>query len=311
MTSSIPDRPEMPPYFTLYTPTYNRGHLLPRVYDSLLDQDDMDFEWLVIDDGSSDDTEARVKAWMLEAPFPIRYLRQSNQGKHVATNRAVEQANGEMFVIVDSDDWLAKGSLTAIRKAWDSIPTAKRHLYANIAGLFVDNQGKPVTRQFPANVFDCNSVEIETRHRISGEIAMATRTDVRRRFPFPEDVGRYCMPSLVWNRIAANYLTRYINTPLQYKGYQSQGITLSGVHRKIRLSPESFRIRSRELLELPLYVPPRTRARSMRMYIRASLHAGRSALEQWRETHHRVLWLSQYFKGRRDYLRDCAELRKE
>lgn len=298
----------MPPYFSLYTPTYNRGHLLPRVYDSLLAQSDRDFEWLVIDDGSKDDTEARVRAWMLEAPFPIRYLRQINQGKHIATNRAVEQANGEMFVIVDSDDWLAEGCLTAIRNAWESIPAADRHRFANIAGLFLNPSGKPVTRLFPADVFDCNSVEIETLHGISGEIAMATRTEVRRRFPFPENVGRYCMPSLIWNRIAIHYQTRYINAPLQYKEYQPQGITLSGVHRKIRLSPESFRIRSRELLELPLYVPPKSRARSMRMYIRASLHAGLTPIEQWRETNHRMLWLRQYFKGRRDYLRDCAQL---
>lgn len=298
----------MPPFFTLYTPTFNRGHLLPRVYASLLAQDDKDFEWLVVDDGSSDNTEQLVRSWMACAPFPVRYLSQSNQGKHVATNRAVEVASGEMFVIVDSDDWLAEGGLSAIRSAWEAIPVAERQKYANVAGLFLNTNGQPVTRLFPSDVMDCNSIEMETRFGITGEIAMATRTEVRRRFPFPENVGRYCMPSLVWNRIAACYLTRYINMPIQFKEYQEEGITLSGVARKIRLSPESFRIRSKELLDLPIHLPWKYKARCMRMYIRASLHAEISEADQWRETSHRWLWLSQYLKGRRDYLHDCVQL---
>ncbi len=300
----------MSPYFTVYTPTYNRGHLLHRVYESLLAQDDKDFEWLVVDDGSGDDTEARVRAWTAAAPFPVRYVKQANQGKHVATNRAVEMAAGEMFVIVDSDDWLADGALRVIRAAWEAIPPGQRGRYANIAGLFLDPGGKPVTRLFPADAFDCNSVEIETRHGIHGEIAMATRTDVRRQFPFPEHVGRYCMPSLIWNRIAVHYLTRYLNTPLQFKEYQEAGITLGGVHRKLGLSPEAFRLRSRELLDLPLYVPARTRAQAMRTYVRASFHAGLGVAAQWRGSSHRLLWLAQLYKGWRAFRRDRVLLGK-
>lgn len=304
----------MTPYFTLYTPTYNRGHLLPRVYTSLLAQDDRDFEWLVIDDGSSDDTEARVQAWAAEAPFPVRYVRQENQGKHMATNRAVELARGQMFVIVDSDDWLAEGALGAIRAAWESIPAAERGRYAGIAGLFLDPGGQPVTRLFPADPCDCSSVDMEYRHGVTGEIAMVTRTEVRRQYPFPEHVGRYCMPSLVWNRIAARYLTRYLNTPLQYKEYQEQGITLGGVAKKLRLSPEAFRIRNRELLELGFSLPEKTRSKAMRLWARASFHAGQGFAAQWRElagTGLRGLWLAQVLKARRDYGRDLGQLTEQ
>lgn len=298
----------MKPYFTVYTPTYERGHLLPRVFESLLIQEDQDFEWVIVDDGSTDDTEDRARAWMESAPFPVRYLKQANQGKHVATNRAVELAAGGMFVVVDSDDWLATGALRAIRSGWESIPADQRERFANIAGLFLDPAGKPMTKPFPADVFDCNSVEIETRHGIHGEIAMATRVEVRRRFPFPEDVGRYCMPSLVWNRIAARFLTRYLNMPLQFKDYQNEGLTLGGVHRKVALSPQSFRLRSRELLDLPVYVPGKARTRAMRMYIRASLHAGISPATQWSDSGHPLLWLSQFLAGRREFRRDVAML---
>lgn len=291
-------------FFTVYTPTYNRAGLLHRVYESLLAQDERDFEWLIVDDGSTDDTEAVVQPWVASAPFPVRYVRQANQGKHMATNRAVELAAGEMFVIVDSDDWLAKGALRTLRTAWEGIPDEARPRYANIAGLFLDPSEKPVTRLFPENALDCSSVDMEFRHGISGEIAMATRTEVRRRFPFPEHVGRYCMPSLVWNRIAAHYLTRYLNQPIQYKEYQQQGITLSGVHRKLALSPEAFRIRNRELLELPFDLPAKVRARAMRMYVRASFHAGYSPGAQWRECRAKGLWLAQLLKGWRDYRKD-------
>ena len=295
-------------FFTVYTPTYNRAHLLHRVYDSLMAQDERDFEWLIIDDGSSDNTATIVEDWAAKAPFPVRYVRQANQGKHIATNRAVELAAGEMFVIVDSDDWLADGALSILREAWRAIPDELKPRVANIAGLFLDPSEKPVTRLFPADEFDCSSVDMEFRFGITGEIAMATRTEVRRQFPFPENVGRYCMPSLVWNRIAAKYLTRYLNRPIQYKEYQQQGITLSGVHRKLGLSPESFRIRNRELLELPFDLPQKTRNKAMRMYIRASFHAGSSLAEQWRECRAKSLWLSQMLKGWRDYRKDVKLL---
>ena len=295
-------------FFTVYTPTYNRAHLLHRVYDSLIAQDERDFEWLIIDDGSTDTTATIVEDWVAKAPFPVRYVRQANQGKHIATNRAVELAAGEMFVIVDSDDWLADGALRILRETWCAIPDELKPRVANIAGLFLDPSETPVTRLFPHDEFDCSSVDMEFGFGITGEIAMATRTEVRRQFPFPENVGRYCMPSLVWNRIAAQYLTRYLNRPIQYKEYQQQGITLSGVHRKLGLSPESFRIRNRELLELPFDLPQKTRNKAMRMYIRASFHAGHSLAEQWHECRAKSLWLSQMFKGWRDYRKDVKLL---
>ena len=79
-------------FFTVYTPTYNRADLLHRVYDSLMTQDDRDFEWLIIDDGSTDHTEAIVEHWAAKAPFPVRYVRQANQGKHFATRYRASDA---------------------------------------------------------------------------------------------------------------------------------------------------------------------------------------------------------------------------
>ena len=90
--------------FTVFTPTFNRAHTLGRVYASLRAQTYTDFEWLIVDDGSTDGTEELVRGWMAEAPFPLRYLTQVHGHKKAAFNRGVREANGELFVALDSDD---------------------------------------------------------------------------------------------------------------------------------------------------------------------------------------------------------------
>jgi glycosyltransferase involved in cell wall biosynthesis len=83
--------------FTIFTPTFNREHLLPRLYKSLCEQTYKDFEWLVVDDGSTDNTEILLKKYIAEADFPIRYISKSNGGKHTAINEGVRQAKGLFF----------------------------------------------------------------------------------------------------------------------------------------------------------------------------------------------------------------------
>ena len=90
--------------FTVFTPTYNRAATLARVYESLQRQTFTDFEWIIVDDGSTDETAELVQQWRSESSFPIRYIWQPNQGKHVAFNRGVELARGELFLPHDSDD---------------------------------------------------------------------------------------------------------------------------------------------------------------------------------------------------------------
>lgn len=96
---------------TIFTPTYNRAHLLPNLYQSLLNQKRVDFEWLIVDDGSTDGTEELVNQWIEEAVLTIRYFRKENSGKHTAINKGVQLAKGELFLIVDSDDVLAENAL--------------------------------------------------------------------------------------------------------------------------------------------------------------------------------------------------------
>ena len=92
---------------TIFTPTYNRAYILPRLFQSLKNQKATNFEWLIIDDGSNDDTEDVVEKFIAEADFNIRYYKQNNQGKHIALNLAALKAEGDWMITIDSDDFIA------------------------------------------------------------------------------------------------------------------------------------------------------------------------------------------------------------
>ena len=97
---------EQPVLLTVFTPTYNRAHTLPRTYASLKNQDSFCFEWLIIDDGSTDNTRELVESWIAENKIPIRYHYQENQGMHGAHNTAYRLINTELNTCIDSDDYM-------------------------------------------------------------------------------------------------------------------------------------------------------------------------------------------------------------
>src|SRR5690554_5941382 len=101
-------------YITIFTPTYNRAKTLPRLYNSLKNQTNQNFEWVIVDDGSSDNTEELVSNWINEKNISITYYKQVNGGKHRAINKGLDLAKGELFFMVDSDDYLTKDSLETI-----------------------------------------------------------------------------------------------------------------------------------------------------------------------------------------------------
>ncbi|WP_322996837.1 glycosyltransferase family 2 protein [Castellaniella sp.] len=198
--------------FTVLTPTYNRGHTLERVYHSLREQSFQDFEWVVVDDGSTDHTRDLIQAWQAEASFPIRYVWQTNQHKKTAFNNGVRQARGEWLVAIDSDDELDPNALYQMASVWDQISPAQRHRYVAITGLCARPDGQIVGDMYPQDVMDITSLDMTFRHHVRGEKFGCLRTDVLRQFPFPEDIPGFVPESLVWRAIArAGYLTRFVN----------------------------------------------------------------------------------------------------
>lgn len=211
--------------FTVFTPTYNRAHTLLRVYESLKHQTFRNFEWLIVDDGSTDNTRELVERWQRENAFPIRYLWQENAHKKVAFNTGVSAAQGELFLPLDSDDEALPDALEILNHHWSSIPEAERDGFSAVTGLCVTQKGVLVGSRFPADVFDSDSLAIRYRYRIKGEKWGFQRTDVLRRFPFPQNVQGHVPEGVVWSAIASRYKTRFVNDVLRIYHTEVDSIT--------------------------------------------------------------------------------------
>ncbi|MBD5355801.1 MAG: glycosyltransferase family 2 protein [Bacteroides sp.] len=209
---------------TIFTPTYNRGYTLKRLYDSLCVQTDKNFEWIIVDDGSIDDTSVRVKEFISENKINIRYFAQLNGGKHRAINHGVKEAVGELFFIVDSDDCLPHDAIETIKREYDTIKGDIK--FAGISGLKAYFNGAKVGGEEKWSTIDCNSLDLRYRHKVRGDMAEVMRTDVFREFPFPEiDGEKFCPEALIWNRIATKYLIHHFYNKIYLCEYLPDGLT--------------------------------------------------------------------------------------
>lgn len=202
--------------FTVFTPTFNRAHTLHRVYGSLKAQTFRDFEWLIVDDGSNDNTKVLVEKWQMEASFPIRYTYQENQGKHVAFNRGVQLAQGELFLTLDSDDSCVPEALERFKYHWDNIPINERIKFSAVTALCKDQFDNIVGNKFPMDITDSDYLEISYKYKVKGEKWGFHRTDILKQFPFPilENI-KFIPEGIVWSAIARKYKTRFVNEMLR------------------------------------------------------------------------------------------------
>lgn len=170
---------------TIFTPTYNRAYTLPRLYDSLCAQTCKDFEWLVVDDGSTDDTQALLRKWVEEGFLEIRCVFQENGGKMRAYNRAVSLARGELFVCVDSDDVLAAKSVVADSlRYWDLHRNEKSE--KPIAGMISFKKPLGSNRNFSTIREDVKiSGAEEIFQKYSIEHTDFVLTEILTRYPYP------------------------------------------------------------------------------------------------------------------------------
>ncbi|MGN0315081.1 MAG: glycosyltransferase family 2 protein [Fusicatenibacter sp.] len=141
-------------FLTVFTPAYNRAHTLPRTYESLCEQDCKEFIWLIVDDGSKDETAALVRGWQKkDNGFEIQYIYKENGGMHTAHNVAYENIHTELNVCIDSDDRMAPGAARKIRDAWEQVKDKDKD-YAGLIALDSDFSGNIIGKGFPADMVD-------------------------------------------------------------------------------------------------------------------------------------------------------------
>ncbi|MDD3763917.1 MAG: glycosyltransferase family 2 protein [Nevskiales bacterium] len=295
-----------PPLFSILIPTYNRAELVPRALDSVAVQCWRDFEIVVVDDGSTDDTVATVRRWSGRRAQALRLLRQPHGGVHVAYNTGVAAARGALIVVLGSDDQLLPDALRRLARCWNGIPAAQRHAYCGVVGHGLHwHNGARVGDAYPRSPFDSNYLDLTLSRRVRGDKPGAYRRDLLLQHPFPTHAGEpFMRESYVLKRLALDYRTRYVDQAFQYFDYQHDG--LSAQVRRLRLSSPCGM--SRYFLEdanryTRGYGAARRHEAHVR-YVRYALNAGTGLRQQYRQIRHKGWWLAALPFGAVKSLRD-------
>lgn len=206
---------------TVFTPAYNRAHTIGRTYASLLRQTSDDFEWLVVDDGSTDNTRELVEGWIKENKIPIRYIYQENQGMHGAHNTAYRNITTELNTCIDSDDFMPDDAVEKIVSFWRANGSDR---YAGIIGLDQTEDGAVIGTRFDETL---NETTLQGYYAAGGrgDKKLVYRTDVITRYPeYPLFEGeRYVGLAYKYMLIDRDFKMLTLNEPLVTVEYQLDG----------------------------------------------------------------------------------------
>lgn len=234
---------------TVFTPTYNRLKLLPRLFDSLLKQTCFDFEWVVVDDGSTDETEEYFKNLLKkEYSFKITYVKQENGGKHRAINKGVSLASGEAFIILDSDDYLIETAIEKIINWFESLDDS--HKFAGVSGDKGYSLNKCVGKTQKSEYIDATNLQ-RRRYGLLADKAEIYFTSVLKKYPFPEfENENFLTEEVVWNAIASDgYYIRWFNEIIYICDYLDDGLTKNGLD-KYEKNPKGTLYWAKQMLTL-------------------------------------------------------------
>lgn len=205
---------------TIFTPSYNRAYLLPKLFESLQNQTCSDFEWVIVDDGSKDNTTEVVNGFKEARPqFNITFHKQDNQGKHIAINKGVNIANGDLFFIVDSDDFLSEDAVSSLYEFWNAISNKSEFDGIVFNKAYHNNKaiGNP---QY--TILDATPLEFRFKFKEAGDKAEVIKTELFKKYPFPENGEKFCPEALFFNKLGK---LRYVNKNIYYCEYLPGGLS--------------------------------------------------------------------------------------
>lgn len=217
---------------SIVTPTYNRGELLKRCFESLCKQSDMDFEWIVVDDGSTDNTAEVVKQF--SSKFPIIYVQKDNGGKHTALNASHEYIHGKYVLILDSDDYLVNTAIEQIKMGWNR--------FEDNSGIGIVSFLKGTSQNSPscmAYEYDegkpVDIMRYKRKSIFSNDVCEVIRSEIFKNLPFPVFEGEsFISEGALWNRVSFTHKCVYINSVIYIAEYLEGGLTKSG--KKMRIN---------------------------------------------------------------------------
>lgn len=224
---------------TIFTPTYNRAASLKRTFNSLLNQTCKDFEWLIVDDGSTDDTQNLISQWESNSPFPIHYFRQENCGKYRAYNAGLQHAMGDLFICIDSDDWMPKDSVERILSHKSSLFADDK--FAGIIALKEYPNKEIIGTSYPEAIHRSSLYQLEKKG-YGGERSLLFKTGIAKQFLFPEKTNeKFITESVIYDRYENLYEFLVCNEVLTTCEYQDNG--LSSNPRKLMLNnPAGYKL---------------------------------------------------------------------
>lgn len=219
--------------FSIITPTHNRANIIDRVYNSLKHQTYKDFEWIIIDDASIDNTEEIVKKWQSsEKNFNIKYLKlTTNQGKSFAVNHGLENSTRPYTIIADDDDTFVSTTLEDLKLIWNAIEkTENSHRIGAVWTLVQDEEGKIIGEKFPSNFWQVNFKQrvLERKAPPKGEKWHSWRTDVLKTYKMYNNEQSFVSEGATWNRINKDYDFLCVNLVHRIYWYSENGL----IHKK-------------------------------------------------------------------------------
>lgn len=229
---------------TILTPTYNRAYILPNAYESLRAQTNKNFEWLIVDDGSIDNTKAVVEGFGKQ--LDIKYIYKENGGKHTALNIGFKYARGKYMIILDSDDCLTSDAVETILSYWKKYENNLKLSSVSFLKGYIN--GECVGNKYYKDEFISNHIECRINHNIMGDKSEVFRSKILKEYSFPVFEGEKFIPEgVIWNKIGKKYDTLYVNKIIYLCEYLDDGLTKNSRYIHIN-SPNGCRQNANELL---------------------------------------------------------------
>lgn len=232
---------------TVLTPTYNRANLLEKLYISLIHQTNKNFEWLVVDDGSSDDTEKVIEYFIAQDKIRIRYIKKQNGGKHTALNVGIKTVNSELIFIVDSDDYVTQDAVETIENYYEKYKNIK--YICGFAFLRKYPDGQINGNQFKRDELIATYIDSRINcNDTQSDKAEVFFTQCLKEFPFPQfENEKFLGEDLVWIRMAMKYSMVHVNKAIYVGNYLDEGLTNNRRKHNIK-SPAGCTERAKEFM---------------------------------------------------------------